>query len=343
MNDDVNHRADLPFLFAPATICELPALDVQQVQDVESQTMLDGDVRVRKRWGILTYERLSEFILTNIFFGLESYYDITKVPENYTEFFGVTRESVAKLALTPEVANMLNSMGDVLEISVGSGMVRFSLAVVEEILKSGPVKQLVVNTLQHVQFKNLLERSIGKEKTDELSRTGEIKMSDDAQFWAALIPWTVVKAAHSLGLISLGAHDHIGAPVPHMLIGQAFAMASLIGVHYGTKNSDNIIHVTRDVFCKTKDMANDMRQDLSRRYDGFEATLLQGIADHSGSINKQLDAFYQSMEEWTRKMEAFDPGKVVPPPEEIYQKVLGERFWKAISAIGIENDRDNLE
>lgn len=299
--------------------------------------------KARKRYGILTSERLSEFLLTNLFFGLESYYDISKVPENYTWLTGITRETAPKLALSPATAEMFNSLGDVLEISVGSGIVRFSLAVVEEIVKSEPVKLVVRNAMKHEALKSLVEKTIGTEKTEELSMSGEIKMSDDSQFWAALVPWTVVKAAHSLGLISLGAHDHIGAPVPHMLIGQAFAVASLVAVHYGTKNSEEILALTNNIFNKTSELASDVQQNISSGFGKFQRRTKLNMSNAFDLIDTKFDSMSRTMADWSRKMNEFDPSKVIPSPDQVWNKILGERVWNALASMAVENDKDMLD
>lgn len=268
---------------------------------------------------------------------------MTKVPENYTWLTGITRETAPKLALSPAMADMFNSLGDVLEISVGSGIVRFSLAVVEEIVKSEPVKEVVRKAMTHSALNKMVEKTIGLEKTNELSKTGEIKMSDDTQFWIALVPWTVVKAAHSLGLVSLGAHDHIGAPVPHMLIGQAFAVASLVATHYGTKNAEEIVAITKNIFNKTSMLVNGVKRDISNDLSQFRRSAEIKSSSASEIIDARFDSMSRTMDEWMEKMADFDPSKSIPDPEKVWKKILGERIWKSIASINIEHDKDNLE
>lgn len=289
--------------------------------------------KTRKRKGILTYERLTEFLLTNTYFGLESYYDIHKVPENYTWLLGTTRENTPIPNLTPEIKQMFDSMGDVLEISVGSGIVRFSLAVVEEIVKTEPIKKIVRNAMSHDGMKKVLTKVIGPEKTDELAISGEIKMSDDSQFWAALVPWTIVKAAHSLGMISLGANDHIGAPVPHMLIGQAFAVATLAGVHYGTKHSDEIVKMASKVF-------EDAKKNSQTTLEGLETyayMAMYGIEDILSDGTKVIEMMSQTMAKWDNKMDNFDPEKIIPSADLVWRKILGERVWAALGRNAVEH------
>jgi hypothetical protein len=165
-------------------------------------------------------------------------------------------------------------------------------------------------------------------------------MSDDTQFWTALIPWTVVKAAHSLGLVSLGAHDHIGAPVPHMLIGQAFAVASLVAVHYGTKNAEEIVAFTRDVFNETGKLSIVAQQNFDSRFNQFEQSAKQGMSNAGSAIDTKLNSLSSMMSSWTKKMDEYDPGKVIPSADHVWRKILGERVWNALGSIGVENDKD---
>ncbi len=340
MSADNSIKDDLPFLFAPAIKEDVLPAEINPERESKG---IDRVEKVRKRWGILTYERLSEFLLTNLFFGVESYYDISKVPENYTPWTGITEATAPKLDLMPETAQMFDSLGDVLEISVGSGIVRFSLAVVEEIVKSEPVKKIVRTAMEHQGLRNLVGKTIGDEKTNELAVSGEIKMSDDAQFWAALVPWTVVKAAHSLGLISLGANDHVGAPVPHMLIGQAFAVASLVAVHYGTKNAEEIADLTSKIFNKTNKLTGDFQRNINSGLNQFGERTKLKMTDVSHRIDIKLESISQTMAEWTKKMDEFDPSKVIPSPEQVWKKILGERVWNALGRLGVESDVDQVD
>lgn len=63
--------------------------------------------------------------------------------------------------------------------------------------------------------------------------TGGELMSDDATFWTSLLVPLILKAAHSMGWISIfGIHDRVNDPVPHMLVGQIVAAVVLSGFHY---------------------------------------------------------------------------------------------------------------
>ena len=83
MGGDSINQDNLPFLFAPALKQDLQQDGISVNPELENKSR-DRVEKARKRHGLLTYERLSEYLLTFTFFGLESYYDISKVPENYT-------------------------------------------------------------------------------------------------------------------------------------------------------------------------------------------------------------------------------------------------------------------
>lgn len=324
----------------------LPATVPENKKDVAGgveirRLKVDREERIRKRIGMLTYERFNEFLLTALFSGTELYFDmekyLLKMPSNsnYSYLF----PKMGEADLSPTVVERFNSMGDIFEITVGSGIIRFSLAIVEEIFKSAPAKLLVRNVMQDNRMQRLGEKLIGTEKISELARTGEITMSDDAQFWISLVPWTIIKAAHSLGIISLGAHDHIGAAVPHMLIGQAFAVASLVATHYGTKNFDAILGLTKKVFTDLNDSAVSMKQ----KFDGLGDKVGQNLNDATNGVDEALFHLDKKMNDWMMRIDEFDPRKVIPSSDQVWKNILGERIWNALGLLGVENEKEEQD
>jgi len=153
----------------------------------------------------LSPERATELLSAQILIGLENLHDINLVPEHY----GMTREQVGKLFVpdNPAVNWAINNIGDIWEISVGFTAMRLGFVAVNEVLK----------------------KSKGKE------------IPDEACFWASLMTTWTIKAAHSMGWISLmHIHDHMGHPVPGMIFGQGVAAVVLAASHYAAKYREPI-------------------------------------------------------------------------------------------------------
>ncbi len=323
-------------------------MQLEEAESKELDAKLHDYGRVKeatKQIGILNFQRFFEFVLTGGLAAAEVYFDAGKYPEHYAGF-GVTPENAPLQDITPETTEFLDSMGDIMEIGVGSGAIRFSLAVVEQIVKTQPVKDLVRNTVSHVGMKKVLTRIFGLEKTEELAESGEIKMSDDSQFWAAIVPWTIIKAIHSLGLVSLGANDHIGAPMPSRLIGQVFAVATLVGLHYGVKNAEEIKQMTSQVF-------DILKNDATHTIDQVETNLymakfgVEGLlsdANHAvANMGKKVDNLIDRVTVWKQNMQRFDPDKVIPRLDEVAQNWLAERIEIAVEKIAMQHELDKKE
>lgn len=159
-------------------------------------------------WGrtLVNPQRAVGYVITCLMYGYEMGHDITLYPEKYRLTPDQAGGGPASLPTDPTTRLVIDNSGDVLEIAVGSGIIRFLFALTNETIR----------------------KTTGKE------------IPDDIQFWASLAPWAFVKAIHSLGYISLGINDHMDNPVPGMLFGQALAATVLIGTHYAVKNREQI-------------------------------------------------------------------------------------------------------
>ena len=144
--------------------------------------------------------------MAGIMIGAEQTYDIRKVAREGNvygaHYSGANQENVGPLPENPIVRSVYDAMGDVWEISMGQSIIRIGL--------------------------HALYQSIGKEL-----------LSDDNTFALSLLIPLVLKSAHSLGLISIfGIHDHMGNPVPQMLIGQIVASSVLMFAHYSGRRKE---------------------------------------------------------------------------------------------------------
>lgn len=158
---------------------------------------------------IITLERLVEYEFGWTMMALENWHDMGLVPERYAKVLGVRPEQLGQpfVPKDPMMRWAVDNIGDIWEISVGFMGFRSIFILLNEGLR----------------------RYKGKE------------IPDDIQFLASLVPWTIIKAIHSLGYISLfGIHDHMDNPVPGMLFGQAVAATVLTAAHFGIKNRAQI-------------------------------------------------------------------------------------------------------
>lgn len=162
----------------------------------EKQPIID---RVHRK--VFSPERATEFFSAQIMMGIEIVHDMQLYPEKYS----LEPNQVGKF-LVPEASPAakwaMDHIGDIWEISAGFTAMRLGFVAANEVLK----------------------KTTGKE------------IPDEACFWASLATTVTVKAAHSLGYISLfGIHDHMANPVPEMIFGQAVAAVVLAASHYAAK------------------------------------------------------------------------------------------------------------
>lgn len=133
MSRDSITQDDLPFLFAPKVKQDL--LSTEQDTNQERVKRVEKAI---KQIGVLTYTRLSELVVTGFLTATEISFDASRYPEHY-KGFGVTPENAPYSDASPEMLQGFDAMGDIFEISIGSGLVRVPLAVVEVMLKTEPV------------------------------------------------------------------------------------------------------------------------------------------------------------------------------------------------------------
>jgi hypothetical protein len=152
--------------------------------------------------------RRREALTAGILSSAEITYDVRKVAREGNEFgntydwFSANSTNVGPLPESEALRNTLDTLGDVLEISAAQTVLRAGIY--------------------------MLNRHAGREL-----------LSDEQTFWVSLAVPLVLKAMHSLGLISIfGLHDRTGDPAPQMLIGQAVAATALIGAHYTARRHE---------------------------------------------------------------------------------------------------------
>lgn len=295
---------------------------------------------ISRRQEITNFSRVMEYMVSGGMAGVELYWDVSKFPDHYSAngFTAYTRETVAVL----QNEALFTQLGDILEIGIGSGIIRLTLATLEPMLKAKPIKKIVRQTMHNEIVNRLVTKTVGGDRSRELAETGELNMlTDDEQFWTALVPWTIVKAAHSLGLISLGANDHIGAPVVFMLKGQALAAAALIITHYGSKHLPDIIDFTRKTFGNVGSLAHRTLEKTDIIVRQLENKTKNSETDiWLENANQNLDSFVAMIENWKKGLSKYDPDKVV---DLLWNRIVGERGSNALSRIAVEHEVEASE
>jgi len=150
--------------------------------------------------------KLREISAAGVMYGVESVYDMRKVAREGNEwgnsYHGLTANNVGPLPDNPNIQAAFDVMGDMWEISVGQSIVRVGL--------------------------HAIYQTVGKEL-----------LSEDNTFALSLFIPLILKSAHTLGLISIfGIHDHMGNPLPKMLIGQVVSSCVLMAAHYSVRNTE---------------------------------------------------------------------------------------------------------
>lgn len=163
----------------------------------------------------LSRERTTEFLSAHIMAGLELLHDARLYPARYK----LRPDQVGSLPnpeTDPVAAWTVDHIGDIWEISAGHTAMRLGFVAVNRFLRSDFIKEKVTN---------------GK----------EVQIPDEVCFWTSLMTTVTVKAAHSLGYISLlGIHDHMDHPVPEMLFGQGVAAIVIAATHYAAKYGEPV-------------------------------------------------------------------------------------------------------
>jgi hypothetical protein len=162
---------------------------------------------------IMSPERSSEILASWIMEGLEIYHESILNPGKplYKVLFSTTQpENMPQLPKDQVTRWAVDHIGDIWEISAGFTAMRLGFVAANEVLKKIPAAK-------------------------------GYQIPDEACFWASLASTVTVKAAHSLGYISLfGIHDHMANPVPEMLFGQGVAAVVLAASHYAGKYNESV-------------------------------------------------------------------------------------------------------
>jgi len=162
---------------------------------------------------IMSPERSSELLASWIMEGLEIYHEAVLNPGkplNKSLFITRQPEDIPQLPKDQVTRWAVDHIGDIWEISAGFTAMRLGFVAANEVLKKIPAVK-------------------------------GYQIPDEACFWASLASTVTVKAAHSLGYISLfGIHDHMANPVPEMLFGQGVAAVVLAASHYAGKHHESV-------------------------------------------------------------------------------------------------------
>lgn len=227
-------------------------------------------------------------------------YDLHKIPDNYDlilKTFGHSPEEVPPLTLDPQLKAVLDTHGDVFELTSLHLLGRAGMAAVNEGLRSKLAKEGVKTIMNNNKIGQLFAKLLDKETQERYATTGEVQLSDEARFWIPLATTLLFMMAHSLGYIDFGEnHWHGNDPVPFMLNGQFLAATSLVAWHYITKYPNKIKQLVLPIVDGVK-YTNKQLSELTKLVGKMSKDVARVMENAGENIDHTMRNSYDAIEE----------------------------------------------